>query len=183
MSNEDYIRNKAIIYERYKDQFNEIDSVDLRQFRLEVERAFNEHVLPFASVYYVGGQPYANCAELTTDLRGSVIDIPNGTASGKHVLHESRPIMKISSDHNDSKLLPGELNLQFRAVHDYIHYILQAPFTAAGEIKVYNFQKRFHQGGICQQILFSEVVLQACYAEYFKRFAPVQKVVLYKGKI
>lgn len=164
MSNEDYIRNKAIIYERYKDQFNEIDSVDLRQYRLGVERAYKEHVLPFVSVRFVAGQPYANHIELTNEIK----------ASGA---------MYISTDFNESILLPGELNLQFRAVHDYIHYILQAPFTAAGEIKVYNFQKRFHQAGVCQQILFSEVVLQACYAEYFKKFAPIQKIVLYKGRI
>lgn len=165
MTNEQYIRNKAIIYERYKDQFDEIDSVDLRQYRLEVERAFRENVLPFVGgVEYVGGQPYNNHTELTEDIK-------------------LRNRMLISYDFNDSKLLPGELNLQFRAVHDYIHYILQAPFTATGEIKVYNFQKRFHQAGVCQQILFSEVVLQACYAEYFKKFAPIQKVVLYRGKI
>lgn len=164
MSNEDYIKNKALVYLRYKDQFDEIDSVDLRQFRLEVERAFNEHVRPFVTVEFVKGQPYKDHHELTHDIKRN-------------------QLMKISSDHNDSCLLPNELNLQFRAVHDYIHYILQAPFTAMGEVKVYNFQKRFHQAGICQQILFSEVVLQACYCEYYGEFAPFQKVILYKGKI
>lgn len=164
MSNEDYIKNKALIYERYKDQFDEIGSVGVRQFRLEIERAYKEHVIPFVSVNSVSGQPYENHHALTDDI-------------------QKRNRLRISHDHNDSKLLPNELNLYFRAVHDYIHYILQAPFTAAGEIKVYNFQKRFHQAGVCQQILFSKVVLQACYAEYFKKFAPIQKVILYKGKI
>jgi hypothetical protein len=91
--------------------------------------------------------------------------------------------MKISADFNDSRLLPGKLNLQFRAVHDYLHYVLQAPFTAEGEIQVYGLQKKLHCSAIGQQILFSEVVLQACYCEYFGKFAEFQKVVLYKGKI
>ena len=164
MKTTDYIRHKAIIYQRYKDNFDEISVIDLRQFRSEVERAYKEHVLPCVDVWFVTGQPYENCEQLSKDIAGN-------------------KLMLISSDHNESRLLPGELNLQFRAVHDYIHYILQAPFTAEGEIKVYNYQKRFHQIGIQRQILFSEVVLQACYAEYYGSFAEFQKVVLYKGKI
>lgn len=164
MSNEDYIQHKALIYQLYKDQFEEIDSVDLRQFRLEVERTYKENVIPFVSVVSVGGQPYKDHHELTADIKN----------------HKR---LRISHDYNESRLLPNELNLQFRAVHDYIHYILQAPFTAMGELQVYKFQKKFHQFGVRQQILFSEVVLQACYSEYFGRFAPIQKVILYKGRI
>lgn len=164
MSNQDYIRNKAIIYERYKDDYERLTTEQIDTFREEVARAFHGNTVPFVDVRYVKGQPYENCDQLSKDIRG------NG-------------LMLISSDNNESTLLPGELNLQFRAVHDYIHYILQAPFDAAGEIRVYNLQKEFHKSQVSKQILFSEVVLQACYAEYFKRFAPVQKVVLYNGKI
>lgn len=115
-------------------------------------------------VRFQDGNPYENVDQLSKDIRG------NG-------------IMLISRDHNDSKLLGDEVNLMFRAIHDYLHYVLQAPFNAEGEIKVYKLQKKLHESEISKQILFSEVVLQACYAEYFGKFAEVQKVVLYRGRI
>ena len=169
MKNTDYIRHKALIYQRYKDNFDEIETVELNQFRLEIERAYGSLPHSEIQIIFCDGQPYANHHELTADIRNN-------------------KQMKISSDFNESKLLPGMLNLQFRAIHDYLHYVLQAPFTAEGEITVYNIQKKLHCSAIGQQILFSEVVLQACYAEYFgtegkPAFAPVQKVILYKGKI
>lgn len=154
MSNEDYIRKNAIIYQRYKDQFDQIEWVELNQFRLEITQAFE--TIPCV-VFYVDRQPYKDHHELTADIK-----------AGR---------MLISKDHNNSKLLPGELNLKFRAVHDYLHYVLQAPFTAVGEIKVYGTQKKLHCSPIGQKILFSEVVLQACYAEYFGTFGK-QKVIL-----
>lgn len=161
MNTQDYIRHKAIIYERYKDKFNELTALQIADFRSEIVNAFK--FIPHG-VQWVEGQPYASVEELT-------IDIINGNR------------MRISVDYNDSALLPGELNLKARAVHDWVHYILQAPFTAEGEIRVYGFQRQFHHSQLSKQILFSEVVLQACYAEYFGKFAPVQKVVLYEGKI
>lgn len=164
MSNTDYIQNKAIIYERYKDDFDKLTEEQIDTFRKEVEEAFFLRVYMSVNVVYVKGQPYKDHHELTSDIK-------------------VRKRLQISSDHNDSRLLPGEFNLQFRAVHDYLHYILQAPFTAVGEIQVYNLQKKLHESEISKQILFSEVVLQACYQEHFGRFAPIQKVVLYNGKI
>lgn len=161
MSNEDYIRNKALVYLRYKDNYNEIDVRDIIKFQEEVNDAYNNIPIPCK---FVEGQPYANHHELTADIK-----------AGKP--------MRISTDHNDSRLLPGDLNLYFRAVHDYLHYVLQAPFTAVGEIKVYHLQKKLHASEMSRRILFSEVVLQACYQEYYGKFAPFQKVILYKGKI
>lgn len=160
MKTSEYIRRNALIYERYKDNFDHIEWVELNQFRLEVEQAFNN--IP-CKVLYVTGQPYENVEQLTNGIK---------TAN----------LLRVSEDFNDSRLLPGELNLKFRAVHDYLHYVLQQPFTAEGEIKVYKLQKRLHCSAIGKRILFSEVVLQACYAEYFGVFAPQQKVILYTGE-
>lgn len=156
MTNTQYIRKNAIIYQRYKDQFNQLGVCDIKRFRDEVERAFYQ--LPIKTVF-VDGQPYANVAELTQDIK-----------AGKPML--------ISHDNNDSKLLPRVLNLMFRAVHDYLHYTLQAEFNATGEIAVFKLQGKLHSDGISQKILFSEVVLQACFCEYFGKFSESQKIVL-----
>lgn len=163
MSTKDYIRKNALVYLRYKDNYDQLTEEEIKLFREEVIDAFVK--LPSdIEVRYVTGQPYANHKELTDDIK-------------------TNKVMRISTDHNESTLLPGILNLQFRAVHDYLHYTLQQPFTAAGEINVFKMQKKFHSEGISQQILFSEVVLQACYCEYFGEFPNKQKVILYTGRI
>lgn len=148
------IQDNAIIYQRYKDRFPELTRKQLTQYRFEVAVAFNK--LP-CNVDYVNGQPYTSVEELTVDARKGII--------------------KISRDFNDSKLLPGKLNLEFRAVHDYLHYTLQAPFTAAGEMEVYKLQAKLHND-FSKKLLYSEVILQACFAEYFGKFIETQKIVL-----
>lgn len=163
MTDESYITHKAQIYERYKDSFHLIHPDIKRSFRENVDRAFK--ALPSTiTIDFVDGQPYENHLELTTDIR-----------------YLKR--LRVSKDYNDSPLLPGILNLQFRAIHDFLHYILQAPFDAMGELRVFNTQKKFHPEEIEQKILFSEVVLQACFKEHFGKFPEVQKVVLYDGQI
>ncbi len=164
MTTKDYIRHKAVLYLKYKDNFEELTKKQISNFRGEVETAYDKIPHSKVQVMSVDGQPYVDHIQLSNDIK------LNGT-------------LRISSDHNESVLLPGLLNLQFRAVHDYLHYTLQQPFTAVGEINVFKMQRKFHSTGISQQILFSEVVLQACYAEYFGKFPPTQKVVLYKGRI
>lgn len=163
MDTKDYIAHKAVIYYRYKDNFPELTKKQLALFRKEVNFAFDS--LPKnLEVKYVKGQPYANLFELTHDIKW-------------------KNTLQVSTDHNESELLPGILNLSFRAVHDYLHYTLQQPFDARGEINVFKIQKKFHSVGISQQILFSEVVLQACFAEHYGSFPTKQKVVLYLGRI
>jgi len=156
MTNEQYIRKNALIYQRYKDNFDQLTYQDIEDFRSDICKAWLK--IP-VNVQWVDRQPYQTHQELSEDIR-------------------THKIMKISRDFNDSKLLPGDLNLMFRAIHDYLHYTLQAPFTATGEIKVFHLQKKFHPTEVGRKILFSEVVLQACYAEYFKEFSPTQKVIL-----
>lgn len=156
MTDLQYIRKNALIYQRYKDQFDSLTPSELLQFQDEVEQAFT--CVPI-KVDFVKGQPYANHIELTQDI-------------------QRNKRMQISTDFNDSKLLPSDLNLKFRAVHDWLHYTLQAPFTAEGEIKVFKMQKKFHSLGLMQDILFSEIVLQASFCEYFGAFPTIQKVVL-----
>jgi hypothetical protein len=154
------MKGNAIKYMRYKDQFDTLAKEDIEQYRRDVENAY-ERINAFqgATILFVEGQPYKNLEELTVDIF-------------------EWETMKISKDNNDSVLLPGDLNLKFRAVHDHLHYLLQQEFDFAGEYKVYQAQKNMHKSKIGKQILYSEVVLQAAYCEYFGRFADKQKIVL-----
>jgi hypothetical protein len=153
------MRTNAIKYERYKDRFDDIPIEELNEFRLEVELAFSRITSGGPVVAFVDYDPYKSLAELTVDII-------------------NRFEMKISSLNNDSKLLPGDLNLKFRAVHDFLHYFLQQPFNYLGEYKVYQAQKHIHKSQLRRQILYSEVVLQAAYCEYFGHFSDKQKIVL-----
>lgn len=173
---EDQMRKNAIRYERYKDQLDNIPVAELNEFRYEVEFAFDriqrKHMhtgacIPGANngihermfISFVDYDPYENLIQLTNDI------------------HENDRLL-ISSLHNDSKLMPGDLNLKFRAVHDFLHYILQQPFDYLGEYKVFQAQKHIHKSKLRRQILYSEVVLQAAYCEYFGKFVDNQKIVL-----
>lgn len=159
------MRQNAIRYQRYKDQFDNIPIQELNEFRYEIERAYDRIPLIKNSVHlpkgilFVDYDPYETLVQLTNDI----------TFEGR---------MLISSLHNDSKLLPGDLNLKFRAVHDFLHYFLQQPFGYYGEYKVYQAQKHIHKSLLRRRILYSEVVLQAAYCEYFGKFSDTQKIVL-----
>lgn len=158
MTNQQYIRKNALIYQRYKDEFDKLSEQELYDFRSEVIKSYNAIPHKKINLTFVDYDPYKSVDELSADVKKGEI--------------------KVFSGGSDSKLLPGMLNLMFRAAHDYWHYILQAPFTAEGEIRVFNYQVKQHPSITSQKILFSEVVLQACFAEYFGEFAQTQKVIL-----
>lgn len=158
MKTVDYIRKNAIIYERYKDQFDTLTEEQINVFREEVQEAFRK-IPKSIQIEFCSCQPYETADQMFVDIRNN-------------------KQLRISSQNNDSKLLPGNLNLEFRAVHDYLHYVLQAPFGAIGEIAVFKLQLKHHESHVSKQILFSEVVLQACYFEHFGKFSDKQKVIL-----
>jgi len=85
----------------------------------------------------------------------------------------------VSSDNNNSDLLPGEYNLWFRAWHDATHYAFSQEFTFAGEAVVACIQAQQTGSRLFQKILFSEVVLHAAVYFHTGDFAPgQQKLVL-----
>jgi len=102
--------------------------------------------------------PYENLAEMTGEIR-------------------TNAVMLVGKLHNESQLLPGDLNLKFRAVHDYFHYLLQQEFDFKGELNVYKATKFLHKSDIGKRILYSEIVLQAAYCTYFGTFGK-QKVII-----
>jgi len=159
MTNKQLIQREANKYLRYKCVLDTIDPYEIGQFRMEVDQAFNRMFLPETIIpLFVDYDPYPSLKELTHGV-------------------ETTRILYVSSLHNDSRLLPGDLNLKFRAVHDYFHYLLQQPFDFKGELNVYKATKFLHKSDIGKRILYSEIVLQAAYCEYFGTFGK-QKVII-----
>lgn len=158
MSTKDLIQKEANKYLRYRDCLERIPLCEVINFRKEVEEAYNR-ICGQVVVCFVGHDPYKDLEEMTYDIK-----------INNH--------LEVSNLHNDSNLLPGELNLKFRAVHDYLHYLLQQPFDFKGELNVYKAQKFLHESDIGKRILYSEIVLQAAYATYFKGFPDKQKVII-----
>lgn len=165
MKTQELIKQCALKYEIYKDQLETIDAGEIAQFRQEIEDAYErifeltETFVRGLRVLFVTGQPYDNLEQMTNGIRSS-------------------GVLRISSDNNESRLLPENLNLKFRAVHDYLHYLFQQPFDFKGELNVYKAQKFFHKSEIGKRILYSEIVLQAAYATYFGGFPSQQKVII-----
>lgn len=155
---EELKRELAIKYERYKCQFDKIHYTEIEKFSRDVNIAFNV-LTNNLTVKYVDFDPYNNVEEMTADI-------------------ETNKVLKISSLFNESKIMDAATNLRFRAIHDYLHYVLQAPFTFAREYEVYKLQSKLHGSKVGKDILYSEINLQAAYAEYFGRFAEKEKVIL-----
>jgi len=160
------IQREANKYLRYKCVLDTIDPYEVGQFRMEIDQAYNripKDIPCFDGsidnfVVFVDYDPYKDLSEMTEDI-------------------QDNEVLKVSSLHNDSRLLPGDLNLKFRAVHDYFHYLLQQPFDFKGELNVYKATKFLHKSDIGKRILYSEIVLQAAYCEYFGSFGK-QKVII-----
>lgn len=153
----DLIQREALKYERFKCQLTLIAPEEVEQFRSEVEQAY-ERLPKDLAIIFVDKDPYPDLFNMTRDIQDC-----------------NR--MDVSSEHNESQLLPGDLNLKFRAVHDYFHYLLQQPFDFKGELNVYKATKFLHKSDIGKRILYSEIVLQAAYCTYFGTFGK-QKVII-----
>lgn len=109
-------------------------------------------------VIWVNGQPYNTADEMRHELQGG--------------------ILRISTDYNDSPLMPGQINLDFRAMHDLQH--CRTPdcnFNAWGEICAYTLASKLTSDEYIKDFLFSEIVGQVCYLRTYGHF-PEQRVVL-----
>ena len=157
MKQSDLIQREAIKYERFKDQFTLIPAGELEQFRAEIRAAYIRVAL-LLDIQFVEHDPYKDLEQMSGHI----------TESG---------CMFVSKLNNESQLLPKELNLMFRAVHDYFHYLLQQEFDFKGELNVYKATKFLHKSDIGKRILYSEIVLQAAYCTYFGEFGK-QKVII-----
>lgn len=155
MNNEGLIRELAVTYERYKDQLRNLSLDTIAEIHDRVTEEYHE--IPCSYVNFVP-------KEL------------NDFDEVKHAWYKDN-ILLVSTLNNHSDLFPGNMNLWFRAWHDYIHLKYDLPFTFEGEYQTYIHQSE----GLsykAKQVLFSEIVLQTAYCVYYGKFAEKQKVVL-----
>lgn len=155
------LRKDALKYLRYKDMLDEVPEEVVEGYRALTGHTYN--IIPTRlNVEFVSYDPYKSLQELSKDIKDN----------GK---------LLVSSLNNDSRLLPGNLNLKFRAVHDYLHFKHQLEFNYHGEREVYKLQKTLYYAkyySLFKKMLYSEIVLQTAYKEYFGKFAEKQKVII-----
>jgi len=100
-------------------------------------------------------------------------------------------VIQVNTSGNDSKLWGKVYNLQFRAIHDYIHCLHNLDFNFPNEVRAFNQQLAFSKGSRYalkfpylnweryEAVLRSEIIYQAAIKEHFKVFdLDTQKIVL-----
>jgi len=154
--NKETMKADAIAFMRGKNRLHDLHPQVIEQLRQENQRNF-EKLQSLIKVEFVSGQPYETAEEL------------------RHKVAEEG-VLLISSDNNNSKLFGEDQNLKFRAVHDYFH-ITGCEFGYIGEAEAYEMQKLWYSANL-RPILYSEIVMQAAYFDYFGYFPEDQKVVI-----
>lgn len=154
--NEQEVKNYSGLYARGKDRTLELSPEFINTLNNVTERLYNRFVATSSIVAFVDGQPYENLEQMQDEF------FRDG-------------VLRVSQDHNESPIFSKKGNLYNRALHDYLHCILSAPFTYEGEKRVYEatikmMPEEFHK------VMFSEFVLQTAYTVNHGEF-PVQKVV------
>lgn len=101
-----------------------------------------------------------------------------------------RGIIKVNTSGNDSLLWGKVYNLQFRAIHDFIHCVHRLDFNFLAETHAYQqqhgfslmdeFTKQFPymDWELYRRVIRSEIVYQAAVKEYFDKFHIEQKIIL-----
>lgn len=148
------IKKYAIAYERGKDSLQTISADTIKELHEYINREF---------------KPIENITEFYSK------DVP---CNEMRAIYTEIGILAISAINNNSELFPNELNLKFRAIHDYIHLTKNFGCDYEGEYLTFLEQSK----GLskeAKQVLFSEIVLQACFFLHFGFFPKKQKIVIY----
>lgn len=162
----------AIAYNHAADEFDSIPDEQLRVFRKLINQQYSD-ISKHLNIEFVDYEPYGENPKIADVLK----DFHAGT-------------LKIHTTGNDSKVWGKFTNLQFRAIHDYIHCLFELEFNHAEEVKAYKHQLEFSvQGKYAEmfaylnwdtysRILRSEIVYQSAYKEHYGKFHIHQKIVL-----
>jgi hypothetical protein len=148
------IAHYAGVYRRYKDQYS--------QLSVEVVEELHEYV---NSQY----QLIPCIVNFVPQLLDDYEVVKRG--------YTEKGVLNISTLNSNSRLFPGDLNLRFRAIHDYVHLRNNLDFSYEGEWQTWLIQSR-HLSTEARGVLFSEIVLQASYALYYGSFPEYQKIIL-----
>jgi hypothetical protein len=157
--NFELVRSLASQYWCGTDSFQILTPYFIDCLRNDTENLYNKFLgaNEEIAVIFQEGQPYENLDDMKHDY------LTNNT-------------LRISTDFNDSKLFGKECNLKNRAVHDFLHIILDAKFTFEGELKVFKHTAKLMSPDF-KKVLFSEYVMQTAYTVHFGEF-PEQKIIL-----
>lgn len=165
------VERVALNYQKAPDEIDVIDTLDAALMRDLVHEMFND-VLSKIDVYFVDTDPYeyVGLDDIMADF--------------------NRGFIKVNKSGDDSKFW-GSRNLEFRAVHDYIHCWFNLPFNYLAEVKAFARQVAYSQlpkfsmeypnfdWELYSKVLRSEIIYQAAYKQHFKEFhVPVQKIIL-----
>lgn len=148
------IMHYAAIYARYKDQLEQVLPETIEELTKTIQREFLN--IPYPVVFV---------DEELNDIE-EIIKILKETGT-----------LRISSLHNNSPIFPPDINLAFRAWHDYIHIEYNFPLNYEGELYTYLYQAQ----GLSRQaklVLFSEIVLQAAFYTVNGYFPETQKIII-----
>jgi hypothetical protein len=165
------VSEMAAAYRDHPDQFDDIDTDHLRIFKHLINAQFNDIFKRLIDIEFVDHEPYGDNPKIANVL----VDFYAG-------------ILKIHTTGNDSKLWDKFHNLQFRAIHDFIHCAHGFEFNHADEVKAYQAQMEFSMGygkqfphlnwDVYNAILRSEIVYQSSFKEHFGAFHISQKIIL-----
>lgn len=159
-------------YDAFADEFDYIPDSEIKAFRQLINMQFSD-ISKNIQIEFVDFEPYG----ANPSIKQMLVDFRKG-------------IMKIHTTGNDSRIWGKFHNLQFRAIHDYIHLIQELDFTHSEETKVYpaqfefSLQARYTQAfpflnwETYKRILRSEIVYQSAYKEAFGKFHIDQKIIL-----
>jgi hypothetical protein len=160
----------ALAYKAAEDEYPTIPEEQLRSFKQLVNAQF-AYISNKLTIEFVDYEPYGQ--------NPKIADMLKDFYAGKLLIHTTG---------NDSKVWGTFTNLQFRAVHDYIHCMFQLDFTHKDEINAFKKQCEFSfkygeqfpwlNWETYVGILRSEIVYQSAYKEHFGEFHIDQKIIL-----
>jgi len=163
-------KDMAIAYVNARDEFATIPDDQLTVFRKLVTAQFND-ISSKIDIEFVDYEPYGQ--------NPKIADVLKDFYAGKLLTHTTG---------NDSNIWGKYVNLQFRAVHDYIHCVHNLEFIHDDEVKAFQKQGEFSltygprfphvNWETYVGILRSEIVYQSAYKEHFGEFHIDQKLIL-----
>lgn len=166
------VRELAERYANTPDEFNQIPERELFVLKQIIEHQYNHIIESGFSIYFEDYEPYGKNPKIADALQ----DFRAGW-------------LEIHTTGNDSVVWGAYTNLQFRAVHDFVHCGIEAEFDHESEKKVLAAQYEFAQKisgakfkyanwDLYYKILRSEIVYQSAYKEANGAFHIDQKVIL-----
>lgn len=166
------VKELAEKYDKAKDQIDDIPIYEVFAFRKLINFQFAE-ISKKIDFIFVDYEPYGE--------NPTIVDMLKDFRKGQLFIHVTG---------NESKIWGKFHNLQFRAIHDFIHCMAEKDFTHKDECSIYTMQCSFSlQEKYTEavpyvnwqrytEVLRSEIVYQSAYKEIDGKFHIDQKIIL-----